>query len=313
MKFIEFQEEIAEFVGDLPEDLRGREAFETVDDLLQQRRLTESDFEEARATLEPAREATARLEERRAARERYARVRSELDRQVSDLDDRIDDLERLVTLGEADLDAPVSEIREPVESYNEAVDEAFAAFKGDAPARAVLGFVDGTDAYPLVDFLAPPADLREYVRTHPPGTEPIPRLLEYAEFSRSKLAHYVDEPGDLKRAVGSHQTYLRRLDADPLTVDWPPPTADVLRWRSRELVAVVGRFAPEDVVARARDLRGMADREGYDRLRESARAREQLDADQRRRLASGAVAEELRACRAERERLVDALAEYPDV
>jgi len=286
--------------------------FEDVDDLLQQRRLTESDFEEARATLDPAREAAARLEERRAARERYVRVRSELDRRISELDDRIDDLERLVELGEADLDAPVSEIRDPVESYNEAVDEAFAEFKHDAPAREVLGFVDDTEAYPLVDFLTPPAELGEYVRTHPPGREPIPQLLEYAEFSRSKLAHYVDEPGDLKRAVGSHRTYLRRLDADPLAVDWPPPTADVLRWRSRELVAVVGRFASAGVVTRARELRELADREGYERLRESAHAREKLDADQRRRLASGAVAEELRACRGERERLVDALAEYPE-
>ncbi|PSP85738.1 hypothetical protein BRC83_02580, partial [Halobacteriales archaeon QS_1_68_17] len=299
--FIEFQEKLAKFVERLPEDHRHREAFEEVDDVLQQRRLTESDFAAARETLAPVRDDVARLDDRDAAEKRYERARSAVRRRLSELDDRIDDLERLQSLGEADLDAPVERLRDPVEAYDEAVREAFGSFKREKSARTVLGFVEATGAYPLVPYRDPPADLREYVVTHPPGTEPIPVLLEYSEYSRSKLDHYVDDPGALRRNVSTHQTYLRRLDTDPLTVGWPPPPADALRWRVRELVAVTGRFAPEPVVDRARELRDLAhDREIYRRLRESALARDELGPEERARLERGAVERDLRARRAER-------------
>ena len=51
----------------------------------------------------------------------------------------------------------------------------------------------------------------------------------------------------------------------------------------------------------------------YERLREStrARARDQLD-DERERLASGAVVEELSTLRERRETLAEALDEYPE-
>jgi hypothetical protein len=78
-----------------------------------------------------------------------------------------------------------------------------------------------------------------------------------------------------------------------------------------ELVAVVGRFAPESVVADLRDLRSLTDDpEWYARLRESALARSELGDEERERLAAGEVADELEACRRAHEDLADALAEY---
>jgi hypothetical protein len=309
--FIRFQEEMEKFVDGLPADLPHRECFEEVDDVMQQRRLTESDFAEARDALSPAADDAALLEERDATRNRYEKLRTRAERRVRELDERIADLEELVAMGEADLDAPVERLRDPIDAYNDAVTDAFREFEREESARTVLGFVETTAAFPLVDFRQPPTRLTEYVETHSPGTEPIPTLLEYADYSKSKLDHYVDDATALKTAIGASQTYLRRLDGGPLTVSWPPPAAAELRFLARELIQVTGRFAPEAVVAEARTVRGLTDREDYDRLRRSAQAREQLDDAERERLQSGAVEADLDATRAAREELAATLSELP--
>jgi hypothetical protein len=309
--FIEFQEEMEKFVDGLPEELPHRECFEEVDDIMQQRRLTESDFERAREALSPAADDAALLEEREATRNRYAELRTRAERRVRELDERIADLDALVAMGEADLDAPVERLREPIASYNDAVEAAFREFKREASARDVLGFVEATASFPLVEYRQPPSKLTDYIETHQPGTEPIPTLLEYADYSKSKLDHYVDDATALKTAIGASQTYLRRLDAEPLTVSWPPPAAAELRFLARELIQVTGRFAPEDVVAKVRTVRALTEREDYDRLRTSAQAREQLDDAERQRLQSGAVQADLDATREAREELAATLEELP--
>ena len=325
--FIEFQGKVAEFTEELPADLRRREVFEDVDDLLQQRRLTESDWQRVRETLAPVREDVDRLDEREAARERYREARSAVQRRRRDLTDRIDDLERLQRLGAADLDAPTERLRDPIERYNDRVTAAFETFTNDAGARTVLDFLAATEYYPLVGFRTAPADLREYVDTHDPGTEPIPQLLEYAEYSRSKLDHYVDDADALKRNVATHRTFFRRLEAEPLTVSWPPPEADVLRYRARELESVVARFVgglestPEtdegvtggenDPLVALREVRALPRETDYEHLRESAQARTQLGAEERERLASGAVDADLERSREARDRLDEALETYP--
>ncbi|MFB6134047.1 MAG: hypothetical protein ABEJ55_03580, partial [Halanaeroarchaeum sp.] len=191
------------------------------------------------------------------------------------------------------------------------VEEAFSAFKREAPAREVIAFVETTRSFPLAAFRPPPEDLAEFLKRESAGSEPIPTLLEYAEYSRSKLAHYVEAPQTFKRIVGGNRTYLRRLSADPLTLDWPPAPASELRWRGEELVSVVDRFAGEEVRERLeRVLSNARDADRYERLRTAARAREELTADERERIATGVVKEDLESLRAERNRLEEALEEY---
>jgi len=328
--FIEFQGKVAEFTEELPGDLRRREVFEDVDDLLQQRRLTESDWQRVRERLGPVRDDVERLDDREAARERYREARRTVERRRKDLSERIDDLERLQRLGEADLDAPTERLRDPIERYNERVTAAFDRFTHDAATRTVLDFLATTAHYPLVQFQPVPDDLREYVESHEPGTEPIPQLLEYAEYSRSKLDHYVAGADALKRNVATHRTFFRRLDAEPLTVSWPPSDADVLRYRTRELESVVARFvgaldetpetgdtvstndeADADPLVALRAVRALPRETDYEHLRESAQARAQLGSEERDRLASGAVDADLERCRTARDRLDEALATYP--
>jgi len=310
--FIEFQEEIARFVENLPDDIDHREAFETVDETMHQRWLKSADFETARAALEPVGDLVERVEERERARERYREARHDVAVRRRELADRIDDLADLVALGDADLDAPVENVREPIEAYNRAIAEAFDRRKHEDSARELLDFVETTTAYPLVEYRPPPADLVAYVTDSEAGEEPVPTLLEYADYSVSKLEHYVPDARRLKRNVATHQTYLRRLDAGPLEVSWPPPAAEELRWRCRELIAVVGRIAPDDVVAELRTVRELPSRTDYERLRESVRAREQLTDEERVRLERGDVEAELSALRDERDRLEAALSAYPE-
>jgi hypothetical protein len=310
-QFIEFQGNVETLVERLPEDLLLREVFEECDDHLQQRRLSADDFAHVRDQLEPVADLVDRLAERRAARNEYRDARERVRTRRRELVERIRELERLQELGAADLDAPTETLRDPIDAYNAAVSAAFDSFKRDAPAREVLGFVDATEQFPLVPYEQPPEPIREYVQDHPTGDEPIPQLLEYAGYSRSKLGHYVADADALKRAVGARETYLRRLDAEPLTVAWPPPPGAELRYRCRELTSAVDRFAPE-VVADLRRVAALPRREDYDRLRDSAVASVELSPEERERLRTGAVADEIERARAEREQLAAALDAYGD-
>ncbi|SNZ17610.1 hypothetical protein SAMN06269185_3057 [Natronoarchaeum philippinense] len=310
--YVEFRGEFATLVEDLPEDLPRREAFEDALDAVDKRRLSESDFADARAALARADDLVDLLENRDDARESYRQARIDATDRLDTIDERIDELDRLLELGEADLDAPVERLREPIEAYDEAVREAFREYRQSASAREVLSFVDRTRAFPLVDLPRPPEELLDFVRESPDGTEPIPTLLEYAGYSRSKLEHYADDADALKRAVATERTYLDRLDADSLTVGWPPPERGVLRWRAVELRKVVDRFADEDVIELLRAVRAATAEQEYERLRDAAVATHRLDADDRERLASGAVADERDDLRAERVAIETALDDLPE-
>ncbi|MFB6194424.1 MAG: hypothetical protein ABEI75_05105, partial [Halobaculum sp.] len=190
-----------------------------------------------------------------------------------------------------------------------------------------------TRHFPLVPFERPPDELLSYLRDADVGQEPIPTLVAYDDYSRSKLAHYVDDPGRFQARIAVHRTYLDRLSADPLLVGWPPPAAGTLRRRADELVSVIGRMrrriadseaeamglgagAPaqstDNAVALARRLHRLPTETEYDRLREAALAETELTDDQRDRLRSGEVSAELERLRSERDRLADALADRVD-
>jgi hypothetical protein len=305
--YVEFQETFVDFVEGLPEDLPGREGFEAADETFRKSRLSEADFELAREQLSEAREYASLLSSYREARSRRSDAEHAVRSRLREAEERIDRLERTLALGAADLDAPVEELREPIEAYDEAVREAFASFKREASAREVFALVAVARSYPLVGFREPPTRLREYVESNEAGEEPVPKLLEYADYSASKLDHYVDDPELLRTRFAVHRTYLERRGPDSLVVLWPPPAADRLRHRASELVSVVGRFADEGTVAALRRVRDLPRTTDYERLRTAAEARTELSEDARERLQSGAVESELAALRDERERLRDAL------
>jgi hypothetical protein len=305
--YVEFQDRFLGLVEELDDDLPEREAFESAGETLDRRRLRERDFAEARESLAAAGEYADMIERREDAEARYRTARHEAEATLARVEERIEELERVVERGDADLDAPVERLRDPVTTYNEAVREAFDDYRRSASARELFAFLAATEAYPLVGFRQPPRHLLEYVESHAAGTESVPTLLEYADYSASKLDHYVDDPGALRAKVATHRTYLERLDAEPLTVGWPPPSGGVLTRRGRELVAVVGRFAPDATVALARDVRDLPRESDYARLREAAVARDELTDGQRERLAAGEVATELDRLREVRDDLAGAL------
>lgn len=310
--YVEFQDELVNRVERLPDDLLARDAFEEVGELLDKRRLSEADMEEARATLEPAAELAALLEERKAARRRYREARSAVVSRRREIESAIAEHERLLEFGDADLDADLGALRDPIRSYNNSVRDAFRSFRRDASARTLLDLLDTSGDYPLVALEPAPDRLAEYLRSNPVGEEPIPRLVELADYSASKLAHYVDDPDRFRATVASQRTYLDRLNAEPLTIEWPPPAATELRFQARELIPVVDRFAPPATVSKLHDLRALTRQPDYGRLRRTAVARERLEDAERERLQSGAVEAELASLREELERLQTVLEGYPD-
>lgn len=309
--FMRFKKRFTELVEGLDDDLPHRGAFEEASDVIDRRRLSESHFDRAREALGPAARAVEVLQRRADAREEYREARRAARGRLSELDDEIADAERLQELGEVDLGASVEWLRDPIEAYDEAVTEAFREFRTDASARDLLALAETAADYPLGDVDPPPADLLAYVRRAEAGAETVPTLLEYADYSRSKLSHYVEEPAALKRQVATERTYLERLDGAALTVGWPPPSAETLRYRCGELVSLVTRFADGSVVDRLRTVEDRTrDEERYERLRTVAQARQELTDEQRRRLQSGAVAERLDALREERAAIEAALDDH---
>lgn len=308
--FIEFQSALDDLLEGLPEGLRHREVFEEVEDVFDKRRLNEGDFERARGLLDPVEDDIERLEERQEAREKLREARLGARRRIEELDGEIAEYDRLLSLSEVDLEAPVADLRVPIEGYNDAVAREFEAYRSQASARELLAFLDRTDWFPLVGAPELPADLRAYIERAEAGTEPLPKLLEYAGYSRSKLEHYVEDADALKRAVATRRTAIERVDAEPFELEWPPRPADELRFRLRELRAVIVRFASEETIARLREVRTLTHDPDYERLRRAAEARELLGETERKRLASGAIAEEREAAIEERRRLREALERY---
>jgi hypothetical protein len=312
-EFIHFQGEVATLVEELPDDLPEREAFEDVSELLHKRQLRAKHFDRARERLGPVADLAARLDRRDEALTAYREARHAVEARRDEVADRVERLAALVEYEDAPLDAPVADLRAPVETYDDAVRDAFTRFRREAPAREVLSWAATVARdYPLVGVGAPPEALLDHVRERPVGTESVPTLLEYADHSRSKLDHYVADPGAFLAAVGGDRTYLERLDAAPLTVGWPPPPADRLRFRGRELVSAVGRFADEETVARCRAVRALARRDDYDRLRRAAVASTRLSEAERDRVQSGAARADLGDARESLARLEDALDECPE-
>lgn len=309
---IEFQSAVADVTADISDDLLLSETFEDCDEYLQQRWFSDSDFEHVREQLEPVADLVERIEERDEARRSYRETRRRIEQRVRDIGEEIDELERLSRLGNADLDAPTERLREPIEAYNGTVRDAFREFHRKRSAREVVEFLEAMEAYPLVPFEQPDDELRSYLRNHPPGEETISTLLEYAGYSRSKLDHYVDDPARLKHTIGGKKTYLDGLDAEPLTISWPPPSAETLEWRCKELTSAVNRFAP-DVVEKLRTVARLPRDTEYDRLRNSALSREELTDEERKRIKSEDLEAELEVLRKNRETLRDALDTYPSL
>ena len=304
--YVEFQDKFLGLVEER-DDTPASEAFSAAGERLDQRRLSESDFDRARDDLEPAAEYVDLLDRREDAEEAVAKARRDARLCRRDLDEEIDERAEWLAVGEADLDAPVAELTDPIETYNDAVLDEFDEFYASASIAAVVDFLDRAESFPLVEFRSPPRDLREFAAESPDADEPIPTLLEYADYTGSKLDHYAEDPGLLQTTVAVHRTYLERLSGEPLTVSLPPPPPEELRFRARELVSLLGRFADEETVAQVRTVRDLTRRDDYRTLRRATRAHQELDADELAAVQSGAAAAELERLRDARDRLVAAL------
>lgn len=311
--YVEFRDDLADTLESIPEDVPEQEAFLEADSCVKTGGVTKSlksgDFEAAREALAAAREYAELHSALESALDARRDARNRVEREVEDRLSQIDTLERLRALGDADLDAPIDRLREPITEYNTEIATAFREFRREASAGAFLVFVQDAAETPFVEYESPPPDLLEFVDSSDAETYTVDELLEYAEYSSSKLSHYVDDPDRLKRRIATNRTYLERLSAESLQIEWPPRAADELRFRIAELLSLVGRIADESTVATLRKIRERTRSEEYGRLRRAAHADVELTDDERRRLERGDVETELSAVREKVERLETALSD----
>lgn len=304
---------VTNHVEELDDDLPGRGSFERAASRIDKRRLSQSDFSKAWNALDPAEKLVERLETYETTREELKDARETAQERLDAIKAEIDHNERLQELAEIQGSVDLTPLRAPIEQYNDQVRSAFQSMRTDESIRALFELLERAQQYPLVDIDQPPEELREYVFTNDAGTESVTQLLEYADYSKSKLSHYVDDADTLKRRVATQRTVLERLDAEPLTIGWPPPTADVLPWKTNALRSVAAPLLTEEAVAALRELESLArDSDRYEELRQAAAADAELSATDSDRVASGAVAEELESLRTERDRIETALEEAPD-
>jgi hypothetical protein len=301
--YVEFQDKFLGLVEERDDDTPASEAFAAAGERLDQRRLSESDFDAAREDLDPAAEYVDLLDRREDAEEAVAKAKRDARLCRRELDEEIDARAEWLAVGEADLDAPVGDLTDPIEAYNDAVRKGFDEFYASASIAEVVAFLDRAEAFPLVEFRSPPRDLREFAAESPDADEPIPTLLEYADYTGSKLDHYAEDPGLLQTTVAVHRTYLERLSGEPLTVSLPPPPAGELRFQARERLSLLGRFADEGTIAQLRAVRDLTRRDDYQELRRAARAHRELDDDELAAVRSGAAEAELERLRDARDRL----------
>ena len=306
--YVRFEGAFADAV-DVGDDALAADAFAAADEAVDKRRLSESDFAAARDALEPVEAYVDLLNDRDDAVDDYRAARKEAIAAKKSLDARLEELRDVADMADADLTADVDRIREPITAYNDAVREAFREFTKSASARELFAFLDRADSTPFVDVDVPPTDLAEYVTDYAAGEEPLPTLLDYADYSNSKLEHYVDDPGALRTAVAVHRTYIERLDAEPLTIEWPPAAGDELAYEIDELIPLVSRIAADETVATLRTIRDLARSEEYERLRRAAEVRDALDDAELDLLKRELIDDRVREAERTRSLVADVLAE----
>lgn len=294
--YMEFRTKFTDFVEELDEGLPHREAFEEARDHIDRRRLSDRNFDDARRALEPVAAIVDTLEELESIRDELADVRSSIVAKRRSLIDRRDHLRDLSDVQAGALDAPIEALSSPIERYNDGIEADYRQYIKETPTREVLAAYKRLSYFALLDIEAPPSELAAFLEDHPAGEESISTIREYLTFSRSKLSHYVDDPGHFVGEVGPHSGYLESLSPQPYTIEWPPPPRSTLQWKLRELTQAVDRFATESTMEALRELQSLCrDEERYRHLRSGARLQQELDADERQLVLDGAVQDQLEA------------------
>ncbi|NUE01356.1 hypothetical protein HUB97_02475 [Halorubraceae archaeon YAN] len=293
--YLQFQSSFLDFVSELSEEIPAYEGFSNASDRMDKRRLSQKDFDYARDEVAPARTFVELLEQRSEAIDAYRTARSGAKTRLKELRSAEKEYARLTDLTDYNLDVPIDELKEPIEAYNNAVTDAFTQFKTNENARKLFNFIQATKSFPLVNFEQPPPELIEYIQTEDAGEKPLPKLLDLVDYSSSKLDHYVSDPGALRTNVAVHRTFLDRITAEPLTIEWPPAEANELQFRLKELSSVTRKLGDESLEGYLRTLRRLTNNPDFTTLRDAAAAKEELDDETLSRIVSGEIVDDYEA------------------
>lgn len=272
--YVAFQEKMVDLLDRIdPETVYRAEDFEHAIDRFERRIIREKDFRRAERDLSAVRELVETIETAEELQAELEDERGRLESRRRELRSRLRTLEREIQDADRIEDVDPSELVSTIEAYNACVEDEFTEFLHSAPAIEVAGLGQKAADLPLVDVAPPDPAAVELLQSMDLGRETVPTLLEYAGYSDSKLAHYVDDPVEFRRTLP--RAWFETLSADDFSVSMDESGA-VMRYKLPELIRIVGEFADEECVGRLRKLHTLAETGEYDPMRRAHRVANDL-------------------------------------
>lgn len=260
-------------------------------------------WKDTRRALEPLEEIAGLRDERNRVEKEIRRQKKARRKKRRELEERA---RRLRSLRDTRLDPGAEEyihsIQERLDRVNERIVGVLDALVSNAPTREVIRLLGDVGIRPELGLPRAPdkSGLMGFLGSHPVGNEPIYRVLEYADYSDSRLSHYVDRPREFKDAMSANLAYLEKItDIRRLAPKLQVEPGGMLARRLSALTSLVSRagsLVEKDTSGLVQELREMR-REvlsgEYARHFSSYRRIQRLSQEERRLVEAGAVEDEL--------------------
>lgn len=269
--YIEFQSVLAEIEEQLDGGVYGERGFRDAIQRFESRTLREKHFRRAENDLQGVRETVEVLERVEEIEDELRSERGRLGKRRKELEREIDDLERGIREASEAPDADASRLESLLDSYNEAVEREYESWLSSAAAREVVGHVYRASGMPLIEAEGVDRSTVEALEVSEVGDESVERLLELAEYSDSKLQHYVDDPTRFRSELPT--AWFRVADAEPYKLS-PDMQEGVVERLVPELVRVVSEFASERTIEVLREIGDLARCGRYSGMRRALMARQ---------------------------------------
>ncbi|MDY6765077.1 MAG: hypothetical protein SV377_05240 [Halobacteria archaeon] len=265
--YVEFQgilDDMLERVKKNQDEIHRPEDFERVIDDFEKRVIRESDFRHAESTLSDVRELSETIDRINEIEKELRYEKGKLERRKSELESRLKSIKRKIDTAKGVSDIDPSPLVSLIESYNSSVETDFEEFYNNAPAIKVARIGEKARDFPLADIKPLDKETVRILERTGMGRKTVSEVLEYADYSDSKLSHYIDKPEEFRRNVS--QTWFKLLSADDFKISVETPQ-NLIKHKVPELVRVVGEFGSDETVRKLREIHSIAERGEYAPMR----------------------------------------------
>lgn len=265
--YVEFQgilDDLLQRINNSQNEVYRAEDFERVIDGFEKRVIRESDFRRAESRLADVRELAETIDRVREIEKELRYEKGRLERRKSELESRLKRVGRKIDTAKGVSDIDPSPLISIIESYNSSVETDFEEFYNSAPSIKVARLGEKARDLPLADIKPLDKETVEILRRTGMGQKTVSEVLEYADYSNSKLSHYIERPDEFRRNVS--QTWFKLLSADDFKISVETPQ-NLIKHKVPELIRIVDEFGSEETVRRLREIHSVAEKGEYAPMR----------------------------------------------